>query len=224
MELETESERLFRAYCRTNRIPCRRVPTKGARGEKSPDFLIRPSGRTIVVEVKELDEAPLDRILSARLLALGSTGAVDPGLDKRVRNKITKAMPQLRALAKGKHPAVLVLYQKTGLFPTGGLEIRLGMYGSDIVDVGTAGPPTRRTFWFRHRFGPGQKVAPTHNTTLSAIALIHQDAAQTVRLAVYHNRHAQRPLIAQWLSNQATTHYRLRTTPGEGGLIEWEEY
>jgi hypothetical protein len=224
MNAETESETLFTAYCRANGISYRRIQASNATGERSPDYVVRLSGHAVVVEVKQLDESPFDRDMRDRLRKHGQTGPVTPPLDKRIRKKIDRAMPQLRRLAKRRRPALLVLYDNASFFTPGGLEVRLAMYGKDHVDVLLADTPKGPVAWIRHRFGAGQKVAPTFNTSLSGVALLSERRGGPPGLAVYHNRYARQPLDPDWIRSQATVHYRLGNRPGPGGLMEWETF
>jgi hypothetical protein len=222
MSIDTESEVLFSRYCRSNGIPCRPILTRSQAAVRTPDYLVRMSQNFVAVEVKQLDESPFDRDFRDRLQKYGQAGGEGPPLDKRIREKIHRAVPQLRRLAATRRPALLVIYDNASFFKPGGLEIRLAMYGRDHVDISLAESPKGLVAILRHRFGAGQKVGPTFNTTLSAVALLSQVPEGTICLSVYHNRYARLPLDPAWLRNPATLHYRLGTRSGPGGLVEWE--
>lgn len=223
MSKKTLSEQLFEKFCDSNDIDWSPITPDGKNYYKNPDYRIECGGSTIIVEVKEMGETPDDRIHRKRFNLTGSTGPFDPKLDKRVRKKIDRAMPQLKRVAKDRCPAVLVLYDKECIIPLEGLEIRLAMYGQDIVDVGVidnnSSTPVIIT---SHRFGANQKVGKKHNTTLSAIALLTIQEDKSLHLDFYHNKYAAIPLNPEWLRISTVNHYRLRDHPESGGLISWE--
>lgn len=222
MNNQTLSEQLFERFCGENHINWSLIVPDGQIARKYPDYKIECAGNIVFVEIKEIGESPDDRARRERLILTGSTGAFNPQLDERVRKKIDRAMPQLRRLAKDKHPAVVVLYDNKSIIPLDGLEIRLAMYGQDIVDIGYIDNTPYPTIFARHRFGAGQKVSVKHNTTLSAVALLTRQPDQSLHLDFYHNKFAVLPFNPDWLRNAAVRHFQLGDRPGEGGLREWE--
>jgi hypothetical protein len=129
----TESEVLFEEYCKKNSLDIRRVK-KPCFGGKYPDYLLWLSRNRIIVEVKQFNESPLDIDLQKQLIEKGKATFIEPGVEKRVSNKIHDAMAQLKRYAKGKHPAIVVLYNNSTFFGSDKNEIRIAMYGKDIVD------------------------------------------------------------------------------------------
>ena len=222
MSKKTLSEQLFEKFCDINGIDWSPIATVGQVSCKHPDYYIKCNENTVFVEIKEIGESPADRARYQRLKQTGSTGVYDPRLDERVRKKIDRAMPQLRYLAKGKYPAIVVLYDNISIIQIEGLEIRLGMYGKDMVDIGLVGNISNTDIFIRHRFGAGQKVSANHNTTLSAVALLTSQSDQSLHLDFYHNKFAAKPFDPNWLRTLTVKHYQLGSQPGEGGLIEWE--
>jgi hypothetical protein len=105
----TEAESLFEPFCVEHQIACQRIP-EGA--EKTPDYEITLAGRRIAVEVKQLEPNAQDLAFFEDLRTIGHAGgAVDTG---RARSAIQDAMKQLRPYAKGRMPAVVVLYDTMG--------------------------------------------------------------------------------------------------------------
>jgi hypothetical protein len=219
---KTISETLFEQFCDENHVAWHRIPVAGLVSRKTPDYRIECANNIVIVEVKEFGDSPEDRMLRERLRSQGATGAFDPKLDQRVRNKIDAAMPQLRQLAKNRYPAMMVLYDDVTLLPIEGLEIRLAMYGQDHVDVGVTGSSSSPILVARHHFGGGRRVTDQHNTTLSAIALLTVEKQGIKHIAVYHNKYAAIPFQPVWLNTSAVDHYRIGDRPQAGGLIGWE--
>lgn len=224
MSKKTLSEKLFEEYCDRNDINWSPIIPDGQISKKYPDYIIECSGNTIIVEVKELGETPDNRERIRKLKLTGSTGPYDLQLDKQVRKKIDRAMPQLQGLAKGKHPSVIVLYDKESIIPLDGLEIRLAMYGQDKVDIGLIDNNSSTPIIFvSHRFGANQKVGKKRNTTLSVVALLTVQAEKSLHLDFYHNKYAAIPFNPEWLRISSVSHYRLGHDPGPGGLRSWEK-
>jgi hypothetical protein len=222
MPKKTISEILFEQFCDENRVQWHKIPVASVFSRKTPDYQIKCADNTVIVEVKEFDLSPDDRTRLDQLRKLGTTGGYDPKLDKRVRKKIDHAMPQLRRLAKSIYPAIMVLYSGESLVPLEGLEIRLAMYGQDIVDIGLTGSPSDPILVARHRFGGGRKVTAQDNTTLSAVALLTDATDGSKHLDFYHNKYAAIPFDPIWLNTSRVEHYRIGDRPQVGGLVGWE--
>ncbi len=220
--MKTLSEQLFERFCSDNEIVCIQIVPDGQESRKHPDYSIECSGNPIIVEVKEFGDNPENRLLRTNLNQTGSTGEFDPHLDRRARKRIDDAMPQLRRLAKGKLAALVVLFDNENIIPLSGLEIRLAMYGQDKVDIFAPEQESGRIL-IQHRFGPGQKVTPQHNTTLSAVALLQNQEDQQIMLEIYHNRFAAIPFNPNWLRIPPVKHFVLAKQLGVGGLPEWQE-
>lgn len=124
-----------------------------------------PSGSEVIVEVKQLDPNDEDmgyhrEMAAKRMAAWGKT----PG--DRVRQEVTDAMPQLRRFAKGRCPAVLVLYNNTGRFllieP---YDILVALHGFQTVVLGVPPDPSERPYSLGHKFGgkPSGDPRSEHN-------------------------------------------------------------
>jgi hypothetical protein len=222
MVKKTISEALFERFCDQNGVHWWNIPVISVGSGKSPDYRIECGGNIVIAEVKEFALSPDDLARLERLRSLGTTGVFDPKLDERVRRKINHAMPQLRQTAKHTYPAIIVLYDDATLLPLEGLEIRLAMYGQDIVEIGVTGSPSNPIPFTRHRFGGGRKVDIRQNTTLSAVALLTEKPDGFQHLAFYHNKYAAIPFDPAWLRRPTVQHYRIGDLPQEGGLRGWE--
>lgn len=223
----TISEEMFEQFCSENRIPWERIPVSTANFQKRPDYRLTCSDNAIIAEVKELGISPDDQARIERLKLYGSAShgsppGFDPKLDVRVRKMIDDAMPQLKQLAKGKYPAIVVVHSGASLMPIEGLEIRLAMYGQDIVEIGSAGDQANTIPIVYHRFGKGRKVDADHNTTLSAVVLLTNQSNRPPELAFYHNKYAAIPFHPDWLRIPEVKHYQIGDHQQQGGLKGWE--
>ncbi len=179
MAERTWSEQLFERYCQDKGIPFERIPEAET---KTPDYRLKVANVEIVVEVKECGCIPEP----------GKDGADEPG--KQVRQKITDAGKQIRAYAKSKYPAMLVLYDFEGrlLYRD---DIKVAMYGAYTVrrtvprqyDPSISGRAERM-------HGGGRKMTKDTNTSISAVAALWMNSPTDIQLHVCHNEHAAVPI------------------------------
>lgn len=219
----TQSEKLFEQFCEENKIHFITIIPDKVTSKKHPDYRIICSGITVIVEIKEFSESPLEKLRRLQLITTGSTDTYNPLMDDRVRKKINRAMPQLKNHANNKHPAIIVLFDNVSIIPLDGLDIRIAMFGQDIVDIGLTNDPSNNVAFAYHHFGSGRKVSPNYNTTLSAIAHLTFEPDQSLHLNFYHNKYALLPLNPDWLRGEKIKHFILGDHIKDGGLRGWEE-
>lgn len=139
MSLKTKSEILFEEFCQTNGLNLKAFLRKVDEEEKTPDYELELEDLTVIFEVKQIDLSPDDRVHVRNLKEEGDTGIIVSEPGARVRKKIKNAIPQLKAKAAGKHPAMLVLYDNVQLLDDiAEYDIRTGMYGLEHVDIAVA--------------------------------------------------------------------------------------
>lgn len=213
----TVSERLFEDFCVGHDIRCEAIPRSGGR---TADYRLALGGGTVIAEIKQLDPGPADDAISRDLAARGSAARVlIPGA--RVRQEITDSRKQLRAQAKGRHPALLVLYDNTG-GRTGAIaphDVLVAMYGEERVEFAVAHGPSHGARRARFVVGGNRGVDRCANTTLSAIGVL-SGHPQGAHLDVYHNCHAALPLAPDWLRGARVRHFAV-TPPRDGAFHEW---
>ena len=215
----TESERLFEEFCARLGIRLERIET---RDKRRPDYRIWPSNAEVVCEVKQIEaNAKERRALSAAVRGeYIATGGI-PG--SRVRSKITDASPQLRNLAKGRCPALLVLSAESFLRRhLDEYQVRVAMYGLDTIIMAVPRNAAVRAYVKDRKSGPKRKMNTEHNTTISAILELRRHGDRTIFCTVYHNRFAAIPLPQKLLDADHVRHLRLRKKAA-GEFDEWEE-
>lgn len=222
----TISEALFEQFCATAGLLLYRiVDVPSPSSPKAADYILIPEhGDVIAVEVKQINPGPQEKS------AFSDIGNPDmpsvrlyPG--GRVRPMIEDAYPQLKNTAKGRMPAILVAYDNSGS-PFGrleGYEVKVAMFGVEQVLLATPKDPSKHPFLAAHRFGPKRKVSPSHNTTLSAIAVLSGEDPNSLTLRVFHNHHAPLSIRPDTLRHAAIRHFALRKRDQEGEFSEWEE-
>ena len=213
----TFSEQLFEAFCRAHHLPCEQIPRSGGR---TADYRVTLVSGTVIAEVKELQPGPADERITCDVVAHGIAASVlTPGA--RVRQEITDARKQLRAEAKGRHPALLVLYDNTGGL-TGAIaphDVLVAMYGEERVEPSVTHESTGVSRDDRFIVGGNRGVDRAENTTLSAIGVLVW-GPDAPRLDVYHNCYAALPLTIDALPGPGVRHFVV-TAYSEGSFREW---
>lgn len=128
------AEQTFRDFCDQVDIQCKRVPEVNV--EKRPDYEIFASGQRVIVEVKQFDPNSEEKKALEDLEKKGlatSFPTINPG--SRVRNAIGDAAPQLKALSKGKIPAMVVLQTNILNRYVRPYDIMTAMQGLDTIPV-----------------------------------------------------------------------------------------
>lgn len=216
---QTVSEHLFEQFCRDINVTYCRLPTGS---ERTPDYDLSIGNHRIVAEVKQLECNDADVARQKTLAATGSTScAAEPG--KRIRQVITAAKKQIQSRAKGKYPGILVIYNTVsgGKIYIDPFCILVGMYGrlQVVLDIGTS--PSTEPRVVGSRFGPGKRVTPEHNTSLSAVCVLIEDPSNVLTLTFYHNDFAAIPFAPDWLRHDRVKHYGIRDAASQQ-FREWE--
>ena len=220
--MTTESEKLFEAFCNNNGIRFAPVSTGVM---KTPDYIIQIGEIDIVVEVKQIELNEEEK----KLLRRAEKGdpvvfSATPG--DRIRSKIKAAAPQLKILAKGKHPALLVLYNSIPFAagdPTHPYHIKTGMFGLETViltkpPIGTGDPQL-----IDKKFGPKRQMTEEHNTTTSAIGVLRRTMEAGIEMLIYHNHFAAIPLPVGLCSKINNVKEFILSSKTTGEFQEWSK-
>jgi hypothetical protein len=217
----TVSERLFEALCVAHAVACEAIPRASSR---TADYRLRIGGGVVVAEVKQMDPGPEDVRIARDLATRGRARAMlAPGA--RVRQEITDSRKQLRTQAKGRYPALLVLYDNTA-GRTGAIaphDVLVAMYGEERIEyaVFSGSADNRPPELPPDRFvvGGNRGVDRAANTTLSAVAVLTW-FGEAVGLDVYHSCFAALPFDPAWLRGYGVRHYAV-APPEAGSFREW---
>lgn len=200
-ELVTEGERYSKRYFDENEL----LFEKGyPLGNKSIDFLVHTVNGDVLWENADFGESELDRgALKASIQTfLQFEGAFDPGYVKQLKDKlgtlddveacnagswnpIGRIQPILRDKskqlreAKGKMPTIVV-----------------------ICNMGSA--PADYDLILRQGLGGDRFFNKDRNTTISALAVLSQVDGK-MRLRIYHNQYAAKPLLVGSFPGERTT-------------------
>ncbi len=222
MTQKTESEALFERFCDSNGLPLRSVPRQSDTEVKTPDYEVRLGDTHLVVEVKQLDLGPKDKVHLKELEERRETPFVVNEKVARIRKKIKDAMPQLKAASSESNPTMLVLYDSVRLLgDIDGLDVRVALYGDEVVDIGVPSDPAVPAYVKEHRFGGNRSVSISHNTSLSSIGVLHSIPDSETNLDIYHNDFAANPLDPELLRVPSIQHFRLEPTVTQGAFRRW---
>jgi len=219
---KTTSEIFFEQFCTQHSVRWEQIATEASAGFKTPDYAIFPKGTKVITEIKEIQENATERQHREKLAEVGWSvfGEQNIKLGDRARDIIATAAKQLRRLAKGKSPALIVIYNPSFLLShhTEPHAIKAAMYGFDQIVLGLAPIYMRRKPRLVDRkSGPGRKMGVQFNTTISAVAVI-----DSTGLTIYHNVFAAIPLPAKLFCGIATRQFTLgEKKPGE--FDSWQE-
>jgi hypothetical protein len=218
MTVQPESEIFFEKFCSDAKIPYVKVPREV--NQKTPDYELIIGTLKVIVEVKQI-ERNKDEKNSDRLLELRGYGSATGGIPgERVRLKIQSSSRQIKARTQGIHPSLLVLFDGYSfgrhISP---YDLRGAMYGLEtfILAVPGVGPP----YVVAKKLGRRRKMTPTANTSISAIATLHQLDSGETKLSVYHNDYAAIPLSPEVLASYSVAQYRIGES-NPSGFPQWE--
>ncbi len=215
----TQSERIFENFCDRLKIKFARVP-RGAK--KIPDYELTINRQRIIVEVKEIeknkDETESDRLAKER--GYGQVLSTMPG--QRVRKKIYKSSPQIKAKTDGVYPSILALFDGAPLSDhLSNYNIRVAMYGLEEIHIAVPEDPKISSYITGKSYGSERKMTPNDNKSISAIGVLHTTSRKEIDLDLYHNKYASNPLDPKLFQNYAIAQFVL----GEGvngGTAQWE--
>jgi hypothetical protein len=195
----TQSEDLFQKYCSDSGIPCRAIEVTGVR---TPDFEVELAGVKVICELKQLDPNEDDLQEHAKVMAGVSGGRLIPN---RLRRLLKGISGQLKSASTAGHPTVMVVYDNTPFCSyLDDDDVRESMFGrwsiTEFIDERTGAS------WVSPQYYGGNKgVGPSHNTSLSALAVLEAPASAEMRLRLFHNPHAKVPLDPRLLEGLACT-------------------
>lgn len=137
----------------------------------------------IIAEVKELTEREEQEKVKSEIVGT------------RIREKIRQCSRQLKARTAGRHPGMLVLY-RNGEFGYFTPHLTAAMYGTTVIDIAVPpGDQSVRPHVLGARFGPGKRMTPDHNTSISAVGVLFRGGPNwDFDFLVYHNAHAAIPI------------------------------
>jgi hypothetical protein len=214
------SETFFEQFCTQHGVRWEQIATEGADGVQTPDYAIFPKETKVIAEVKEVQENTAERQQRKKLEEVGWSTFGSGKVGDRARDIIGTAAKQLKRMAKGKCPAIIVIYNPSFLLRhhTEPHAIKAAMHGFDTYVLGVAPIHMReKPRLIDRKSGPGRKMGSRFNTTVSAVAVIDGDG-----LSLYHNMFAALPLPVGLFTGIAVRQFTLGNKQS-GEFDRWQE-
>jgi len=222
MTQKTASEVFVEQFCTQHGVRWEQIATQAKNGVKTPDYAIFPKETKVIAEIKEIQENATERQQREQLAKAGWSmhGERNVKLGDRARDLITTAAKQIRRTAKGKFPALIVIYNPSFLLShhTERHAIKAAMYSFDQIILGLAPIYMRKKpRLIDRKSGRGRKMGAQFNTTISAVGVIDGQG-----LTIYRNVFAAIPLKAEVFDGIADEQFTLgEKQPGE--FDTWQE-
>jgi hypothetical protein len=217
---KTVSESFFEQFCAQHGVRWEQIATEPSEGVKTPDYAIFPKETKVITELKEVRENAAERKQREEFEKVGWGTFGSGNVGDRARDIIGTAAKQLKSMAKGKCPAMIVIYNPSFLLRhhTEPHAIKAAMYGFDTYILGLAPIQMRqKPRLLDRKSGPGRKMGSQFNTTISAVSVLDGNG-----LTIYHNVFAAIPLHVELFRGIAAVQFTLREKlPGEFDI--WQE-
>lgn len=215
MGSRTKATILFEQFCQRARIPSTSIEPEAARDQQCGSYLLDPPPDHVVAVVTQFDLQPQERDSVPQLRDHHWSAPLGDPQGHRVHEAIADRAAQLKEVSRGAFPALLVLFNNTGVvgLNTHRLALRSAMFRIEFSSIDPAyglwqivGPAVRV---------PGSKrsVGPDASGSLSAIAVLRYLEKAGLRLDVYHNHFAHVPLPSDWHRSPVLRHFRIDPEP-----------
>lgn len=156
-------------------------------GVRRPDFKLLIDGRTIVVEVKAIEETENDR-------RGGWHNVLEEDIE-RIKNQIKKANGQLQRYSNRGIPSIVCIIDYTGngitWIPMG---MHMAMFGLDAVKVSVPSNPTYSPYIVGQKSAGKETLTKEHKTSISAVLTFLQSEPERYIARLWHNHFARCPI------------------------------
>ena len=203
------SELLFEDYCTGIGIDWECIPEENE--AKTPDYKLAFDNQTIIAEVKEFTQNKDEREANQLMREHGRLTALHEVPGDRIRSKIKKSSPQIKARTAGRYPGLLVLCDDGRIaWHLAEYNIMTAMYGLEIVEMAIPRDISSKPYIVDRRLGPKKKMTAETNTSISAIgALVVTEPGLILKMRVYHNKFAAVPINVKLLADRGIEQYRI---------------
>ena len=185
--MKTKSEKLFESFCNNNRIEAKKISETN---ENTPDYEVKIDSKLVICEIKQLDvkkeeSRERDKVLQGHAIVYYPLN--------RTSNKLLDISRQVKEYAKKQIPTIVVLYNNVPLLEyLNHDEIFEAMFGSETNVVTFKNDEILNISQPSH--GGNRRFTQTHNTSVSALAVLENKNDGILLMRVYHNPFAQVPL------------------------------
>lgn len=202
----TLSECLFENFCKQKGVRFHRIDVGLS---QTPDYEIFLPRRKVIAEVKEITPNPTERAAEADMLRRHTQSvSIIPG--ERIRGKISDACKQIKSHTKSRYPGLLILFDRgLAVGHVDPYQIRVAMYGFETIVLALPSDYNGSPYPIERKYGPRRKMTTSHNTSISAVAMLCTHAKEQIELTVYHNIHAAVPLPYNLLAQYGIPQFTL---------------
>lgn len=176
MSQDTESEKLFAAFCEAERLEFARIPAGPGR---TTDFRISVGGTHILIEIEQIESTK----------GIDPTGVSSRTVGDHVRSKILDARKQVQAAAREGSPTILLIYNQVDepfqSFGTEPHDFIAAMYGEHTVRIVEG--RVAESYHGRNATLRGK------NTSFSAVGHLRRTESGA-EIKIYENAYAKNPL------------------------------
>ena len=168
-----------------------------------PDFRLLIDGRTIVVEVKAIEESENNR-------REGLHNVLEEDIP-RIRNQFKKANNQLHRYSNRGLPGIVCILDCTGTGITGlPTEMHVAMFGQDAVVMSVPRDPTYPPRIVGQKSAGEETLTREHNRSISAVLTFHVGNTDPVQYVstLYHNHFARCPIDPNCAADLVNVQYR----------------
>jgi len=211
----TISEKYFEQLCASKGVGCERICETD---ERTPDYRVTISPIELITEVKQLDPRPEDEKHRKLWGTPESPGGFDAS--RRVRGKLDDGYPQVKRLAKGQFPTMIVVYNNAGEWNRlSDFAITTAMFGDYGSVFGLKADHSIEVTRQGH-LGKRRATKGTYRS-LSAVGVLKCVGAGSLELHCYHNPFAKVSIKPHLLAKLARNQY-IKPNPHEGSYVPWE--
>lgn len=186
--------------CERNIFP-RRINESRMPRVRRPDFKLSIDGRTVVVEVKAIEESENDR-------REGLHNVLEEDIP-RIRKKLSKANGQLHRYSARGIPSIVCIIDYTGegltWIPMG---MHIAMFGQDAVVMSVPGDPTYPPHIVGQKSAGKETLTREHNRSISAVLTFLRPEPDRYIARLWHNHFARCPIPTDCAAHFVDYQYR----------------
>ncbi len=186
-EFDHRACEFFYDRCKERNILPRRISESRKPGIRRPDFKLSIDGKSLVVEVKAIEESENDR-----------RGGLHDVLKEdipRIRRQLSKANGQLHRYSNRGIPSIVCIIDYTGKgltwLPMG---MHVAMFGQDAVIMSVPSDPEYSPHIVGQKSAGKETLTKEHNRSISAVLTFLQPERDQYIARLWHNHFARCPI------------------------------
>lgn len=191
----------FYDRCCDRKILARPISESRRPGVRRPDFKLSIDGKTVVVEVKAIEESENDR-------REGLHDVLKEDIP-RIRKQLSKANGQLHRYSNRGIPSIVCIIDYTGKgltwIPMG---MHVAMFGRDAVIMSVPSDPRYSPHSIGQKSAGKETLTREHNKSISAVLTFLQPEGDRYVARLWHNHFAKCPISTDCAAHFVDYQYR----------------